>query len=373
MRQLVSITIDGKSFSAYPGDILLDAALRNGIGLPHDCQVGDCGTCNVRILSGRTLGGDADGPDIVHACKARVLSDIEATTGLEVATSKLQGRVAAIAPLCEGMSEIVIELPRRFPVRAGQYVYATFSGLPARAYCPTSSLDPRLVDGRIRFQVAHHPGGLLSEAFGKKIQPGHRVTIEGPHGQAYLRRGETDRLILVSEGTGFAPMWAIADAALRERPDRSILMITGVCSIEQVYMAPALDMMAACPNVRILMTTERRQSMTPIVLAGRPVDYLPPMLSRDIVFAAGSTALVAAVEKTAAVSGARFCGEPFLPSGTADRPGWLQRVFSRRGTAQSETPPPLPGIRPRSLTARLQGLAPTLKSTPSQISRTPRG
>ena len=36
---------------------LLDAALMNGVELPHDCRSGYCGTCRVRVLSGHTFGG----------------------------------------------------------------------------------------------------------------------------------------------------------------------------------------------------------------------------------------------------------------------------------------------------------------------------
>jgi 3-phenylpropionate/trans-cinnamate dioxygenase ferredoxin reductase subunit len=38
MRKVVSIAYNGQTFSAYPGDVVLDSALLNGIGLPHDCR-----------------------------------------------------------------------------------------------------------------------------------------------------------------------------------------------------------------------------------------------------------------------------------------------------------------------------------------------
>ena len=55
------ITINGSSFLARRGELLLDAALHNGIDLPHDCRAGYCGTCCVRLVSGEVRGAKAPG------------------------------------------------------------------------------------------------------------------------------------------------------------------------------------------------------------------------------------------------------------------------------------------------------------------------
>ena len=46
---------DGKTlfFPVQGNEILLDAALRNGINIPLDCREGVCGTCMGRCESGR--------------------------------------------------------------------------------------------------------------------------------------------------------------------------------------------------------------------------------------------------------------------------------------------------------------------------------
>ena len=101
MRQLVSITFNGTTFSAYPGDVLLDAALRAGVGMPHDCRSGVCEACVVRIVSGAAEGGEGPEPGTVRSCEARVLGDVEAETEVLHAPSTCRGRVAAITPLSE--------------------------------------------------------------------------------------------------------------------------------------------------------------------------------------------------------------------------------------------------------------------------------
>ncbi len=59
MRKKCRVAIDDQVFFASCGDVLLDAALINGIDIPHDCRSGHCGTCRVRVLMDRPLAGNA--------------------------------------------------------------------------------------------------------------------------------------------------------------------------------------------------------------------------------------------------------------------------------------------------------------------------
>lgn len=65
------------SFRAKPGENLLDAALMNGIDMPHDCRSGTCGSCRCTLSSGSVEGGETDSPGAVLACQAKVVSDLE--------------------------------------------------------------------------------------------------------------------------------------------------------------------------------------------------------------------------------------------------------------------------------------------------------
>ena len=52
MRNIRRVTFNRETFHANCGDLLLDSAMLNGIGLPHDCRAGICGTCRVRLVEG---------------------------------------------------------------------------------------------------------------------------------------------------------------------------------------------------------------------------------------------------------------------------------------------------------------------------------
>ncbi|HMH70826.1 MAG TPA: 2Fe-2S iron-sulfur cluster-binding protein, partial [Bradyrhizobium sp.] len=80
MRKICKVTVNDEPFLANCGDLLLDWALTSGIDLPHDCRAGVCGACRVRLVEGRVFGGQEPGDDMIHACQARIVSDIEIVT-----------------------------------------------------------------------------------------------------------------------------------------------------------------------------------------------------------------------------------------------------------------------------------------------------
>jgi len=46
-------TADGQSFEVEPDEIVLDAAMRQGVAIPYSCRSGTCRTCLSKVLSGR--------------------------------------------------------------------------------------------------------------------------------------------------------------------------------------------------------------------------------------------------------------------------------------------------------------------------------
>jgi len=40
------------SFDVAPDESILTAALRANVSLPHNCQLGGCGTCRIKLIEG---------------------------------------------------------------------------------------------------------------------------------------------------------------------------------------------------------------------------------------------------------------------------------------------------------------------------------
>lgn len=326
MRTLHTISVNDEEFSAYTGDVLLDAALLSGVDIPHDCRAGQCGTCKVRVIDGSVFGGECGERGIVKACQSRIVTDVrlEVEEVPEIVTAA--GEVADLKLLAADVVEVTIELSKSITYLPGQYFRVQFKGFPARCFSPTVPLDED-DDGTVRLHVRRIPNGKVSSALGREIRPGHRLKLEGPFGSAYLRPGIEDRLVLVGSGTGFAPLWSIAEAALHENPDRHLVFVIGARTFNALYMVPALCWLAECPNVTVIPVTGTPQAETTVVQTGHPADFIPKLTPYDVVYTAGSPALVDAVATAAEAAGALCYADAFL-AGTEENGSWFAEARS---------------------------------------------
>jgi 3-phenylpropionate/trans-cinnamate dioxygenase ferredoxin reductase subunit len=317
--------------------------------MPHDCRAGRCGSCAVTIIEGQVYGGECSEPGMVLACQCRVISDVVVAVEdvPEVITST--GLVTGISALAADVVEVRIEPSRVVEYLPGQYFRLRFRGFPERCYSPTLPLD-RPGSGRsIHFQIRRLPDGRVSSALGREIRKDHRVKITGPFGSAFLRDNLANRLVLIATGTGFAPIWSIANAAISENPDREIVIVVGAHTIESLYMARALFRIAAYPNVKIIPVASVPQKISKVVRHGRPTDFLPKLSDEDIVYVCGAPLMVDAVKEIVKSAGAVCYADPFIPQGQGGDDLWTRALswFTGDAPATAALPPPQQSTRPR--------------------------
>jgi 3-phenylpropionate/trans-cinnamate dioxygenase ferredoxin reductase subunit len=219
-----------------------------------------------------------------------------------------------LRPLSPEVVEVGIKTRRALPYHPGQYAQVRFSGYPSRPFSITHPLHGNANSRSVWFHVRRMENGRVTAALGSRIRPGHRVRLIGPHGSAHFRPDLDGRLILVATNTGFAPIWSIAVAALRENPERRLMMIVGARSIGSLYMGAALVQLARFPNVLVVPVCSTPQTVSNAVKPGRPTDYLPHLLPSDVLYACGAPAMVDSVKSIAAHFGAVCYADPFLPS-----------------------------------------------------------
>jgi NAD(P)H-flavin reductase/ferredoxin len=349
-----SITVNGQNFMAKSGETLLDAALSKGIDLPHDCRRGHCGTCCVRVVAGRVEGGEGVEPDVVHACQCRISGDVDVETCSAASVRQVEAAVSSLRPLSAEVMEVAMMPDRALPYLAGQYARVQFHGYPSRPYSFTHALGGHAAPRTITFHIRRMEGGQVTTALGTRIRQGHAVTLSGPFGSAHFRPDLQGRLILVATNTGFAPIWSVAVAALRENPDRSLMLIAGGRSLQSLYMGPALAQLARFPNAVVVPVCSGSPTLPPVVRPGRPTDYLPMLLPTDVIYACGAEGMVETVKAAAARSGAVCYADPFLaaPDDVAEQ-GLLSRAAGlltlpamRRplGHVRDHLEPPMPAL-----------------------------
>lgn len=355
MSRSHEVSIDGNRFMAPRGELLLDAALNSGIDLPYDCRAGHCGACCVRLVSGVVQGGAGSEPGVVHACQCRIVGDVVVEKRAQSALRTVEGELVSLRALSREATEVQILPSSPFPYHAGQYAQVRFAGFPSRPFSITQPLLVKPAGSSLYFHIRRMRGGRVTPALGGRIRPGHRVSVSGPFGAAHFRGSSGSRLVLVGTSTGFAPIWAIATAALRENPERMIMVIAGGRDAGSLYMWPALARLARFPNVYVVPVCSSPVVTSPLLRQGRPTDFLPRLLPTDEVFACGAPGMVEAVKAIADHYGAVCHADPFLPppaepvgEGVLTRAkGWLSETTlgKRRIAAASDQ-------RPRQLPSR---------------------
>jgi len=315
MKKLVSISIENEGvFKAYRGDTLLDAALLNGFDLPHDCRAGACGSCRVRVISGTLEGGETGEPGSVLACQAKVRTPAQIAIDDVPPIESVSARVKSMTRLAHDVVELAIAPSRPLHWLAGQYCQFRFAGFPSRCYSPTVPLEGATDRDAFRLHIRQVRGGRISQALGTAIKPRHRLKIVGPYGSAYLRPAQSNRLVLLASGTGFAPIWSIAHAALSEMPDRPIVLIAGGRNRAALYMGRALLRLLAFPKVDVTAVVSGANAASSVIRSGSPIDHMPELRRDDIVHVAGSPALVQAVEKLSRAAQVPCFADAFVPN-----------------------------------------------------------
>ena len=241
------------SFSAAPGQTLLDAALDASLNLPHSCKGGNCGACRARLLQGEIdypngppLGlSDAEVADgYVLLCQARARTDLcietlQVSTPDQILTKRLPARIERAVPLSHDVMGLYLKLPAAEPFEflAGQYIDVMLSGGRRRSFSIASPPhDSRLLELHVR----RVEGGEFSAPLFDDERHGTLLTIEGPLGQFAYRDGGSP-MLLVGGGTGLAPLISIMRHVVENDIERDIRLYWGVRAERDLYAHAALE------------------------------------------------------------------------------------------------------------------------------------
>jgi CDP-4-dehydro-6-deoxyglucose reductase, E3 len=257
----ISLYNSARSFSAAPGQSLLDAALGAGLNVPHSCVGGNCGSCRARLLqgeieypNGRPLGlSDSEAAQgYILLCQARARGDlcieaIEPTSPEEAVIKRLPARIEKMQPLCHDVMAVYLRLPAAepFSFEAGQYIDIILPGGRRRSFSIASPPhDSRLLELHVR-RVA---GGELTTQLFSEASRNALLTIEGPLGQFHCR-GDGP-MLLIGGGTGLAPLYSMVRHLLEKGPEREMTLYWGVRGERDLYAHAALEELARRGQLR---------------------------------------------------------------------------------------------------------------------------
>ncbi|VVN98111.1 anthranilate 1,2-dioxygenase electron transfer component AntC [Pseudomonas fluorescens] len=236
---------DGKTlfFPVQANEILLDAALRNGINIPLDCREGVCGTCQGRCESGDYSQDYVDEEALssqdlqqrkMLTCQTRVKSD--AAFYFDFASSlcnasgpaQLSGRVTEVSQVSASTAILHLDLGtagQPLDFLPGQYARLLIPGTGSkRSY---SFANRPGAHNQLQFLIRLLPDGLMSNYIRERCQVGDEIGLEAPLGAFYLRHIARP-LILVAGGTGLSALLGMLDEIAERRCEQPVHLYYGV-------------------------------------------------------------------------------------------------------------------------------------------------
>jgi CDP-4-dehydro-6-deoxyglucose reductase len=245
----VRLVPSGNVFTVNPGETVLEAALRQGIGLPYGCRNGACGACKGTLKSGelayreyqeRALHPEEKAAGKALTCCTRPLTDIvfevREISGLKDLTIRtLPARVEKVEKPAPDVAILHLRLPasERLQFLAGQYVDILMKDGKRRSFSMGNAPHD---DQHLQLHVRRNPGGTFSKWVFEEMKERAILRLEGPLGTFYLREDSDKPMIFVAGGTGFAPVKAIIEHVFYKGLVRPMVLYWGVRSVADLYL-----------------------------------------------------------------------------------------------------------------------------------------
>lgn len=237
------ITISGAtSFRVAPGESVLAAALRGGLGFPYECSAGGCGSCKFQLVSGDLECHRPDAPGLKGrdwekgkrlACQCTPITDCEIKVTLQeqyvpvCAPSAFDAKIVDILKLTHDLWEFRLQGPVPASFLPGQYALLTLPRVGStRVY---SMCNLANAEGRWHFQIKRVPNGAVTSELFQACKVGDTLHLDAPYGTACLREGAPRDIICIAGGSGLAPMVSVANGAAvaPELTDRTVHLFYG--------------------------------------------------------------------------------------------------------------------------------------------------
>ena len=260
----VRLEPSGHTFTVASGETILEAALRQGIGLPYGCRNGACGACKGVLRSGELEYGEYQ-ERALHAhekaagkaltCCTRPLTDIvfevrELTGAKDLAIRTMPARVEKLERPADDVAILYLKLPtgERLQFLAGQYLDILMKDGKRRSFSMANAPHD---DQFLQLHVRKSPGGAFSRYVFEEMKERAILRFEGPLGTFYLREESDKPIVLLASGTGFAPIKAICEYAFEKKIARPMTLYWGCRARRDLYMLD-LPMSWQAPNFKFV-------------------------------------------------------------------------------------------------------------------------
>lgn len=231
-------------------------------------------------------------------------------------SSQDERRTATVTEIAAPTTDVrVVRMRPKEPLRfqAGQYVRLWFDGLPARDYSLGNRPGEAALEFHIRITAESAVGCYVAEG----LRVGEAVGVDGPYGDAFLRREHRGPLLAVAGGTGVVPIQSIVTTALESGMQQQIHLYWGAYSAADLYAKSRFrDLAARHRNLHVecsvaVPDSEHRKGYVSEVVAA---DF--SSVTGFKAYVAGPPAMVSATQDVLLARGLKagdLHADPFVP------------------------------------------------------------
>jgi phenol hydroxylase P5 protein len=252
----------GATIDVAEGQTLLDAALRQGIYIPHACGHGLCGTCKVQVLEGEVDHGAAnpfalmdferdEGKTLACCatlqCDATIEADIEEDPDAQIIPVRdFATTVARIVDLTPTIKGIFLRLDKPIRFQAGQYVQLAIPGVEGgRAFSIANAPASVEQTGEIELNVRIVKGGAGTGWLHQTLKAGDPLRISGPYGRFFVRKSAAMPMVFMAGGSGLSSPRSMILDLLAEGSQQPITLVYGQRSRDELYYDAEFRALAA--------------------------------------------------------------------------------------------------------------------------------
>lgn len=223
----ITVQPSGRAFTANPGEAILAAGIRSGVGLPYGCKDGACGSCKCKKLEGivvhgphqsKALSAEEEANGFVLTCCGVAHSDVvlesrQVTQEGAYPIKKMPTRVTLMEKMSFDVMLLKLQLPANdsFVYHAGQYVEFILRDGTRRSYSMANAPHTLATGGGLELHIRHMPGGKFTDHVFNTMKEKEILRVEGPYGSFFLREDSSKPIVLLASGTGFAPIKAVIE------------------------------------------------------------------------------------------------------------------------------------------------------------------
>ncbi len=252
MSSQLTIEPLGATIEVEEGQTILDAALRQGIYIPHACGHGLCGTCKVQVLGGNVDHGVSNPFALMDferdegktlACCATLESDVTVEADIDdepdariIPVEDFDTVVSRIETLTPTIKGIWLKLDRTIDFQAGQYVQIIMPGVEGgRPFSIANAPEEIARTGELEINVRIVEGGAGTAYLHNQLKVGDKLRVSGPYGRFFVRSSEKEPIIFMAGGSGLSSPRSMILDLLAQGSQQEITLIYGQRNLAELY------------------------------------------------------------------------------------------------------------------------------------------